>query len=173
MSVKLHELFSASFISFIVLISSVGCASESVWSSSPIGRCYPSINEYMIQTFGNDYQEDENLNITNASANDSYKWVYDATPGKNITRVLFEIGLNSSCVILYIPLASTVFTDKGDYAFAVVPKYFVSRDTPPPGFPETEIYFYRNKKGLFDPVNCYHIKNRRKQSIDCNNAFVN
>ena len=173
MNVKFHELVRASFISFIALISSIGCASESVWSNSPIGRCYSSISEYMIQTFGSDYQEDENLKITNAADNEKYKWAYDATPGKNITRVLFEIGQDSACVILYIPLASTVLTDKSDCKFTDVPKYFVSRDTPPPGFPETEIYFYRNKKGLFGPVDCYHVINRRKQSIDCNKAFVN
>ena len=172
MNDRFHRLLKTLISLFFVLSSSTSFSSDSIWDSSPLGKCYSSVGEYMLQTFGEEYKSDENLKISDADRSSKYKWVYDATPEKNITRVLFNIGKDSACIILYAPFVSAMKSDKGNFVFSKLPTYFISSDAPAPGFPQTEIHYLQNKRGLFAPADCYHISDHRKQKLDCNKVFT-
>jgi len=154
----------------IFVLSTQVYAADTAWANDPTGKCYQSINKYMVETFGSNYDNDENLKIINATKRGDYKWVFDATPEINITRILFKVKKNSACVILYAPLSSTIKPNREIDKFDKKPQYFISINTPAPSFPTTKILYAKNRQGFFSPKNCYQIGKVDKK-INCSDAF--
>lgn len=134
MNGKFHEFIV--FSSFASMLFGVKAAGLEVRG---VGHCYDSLASYMSKTFGEQYQDDENIKqeelVQNGSGGDisewpSYYWVYDATPGANITRTLFEKDKGKKlCAILQIPLSSgNDFRIKKDGS---LPDVVRSIDSPP------------------------------------------
>jgi len=145
-----------------------------VWADSPVGNCYASLEKYLAQTFGPDYMDDDNIQVTDAfGGSKQYKWVRDITPGINITRILFKLERDRrACAILFIPFASTVREIRSDQR-TELPSNFVAFDSPPPGFPGTEIMYQLDAKmNTYYPRQCLQLFSaEKKREIDSNFGF--
>jgi hypothetical protein len=147
----------------------MSCAAQNLgaWSDSPVGKCFASVQDFMVQRYGADYASDENIKTTPMSHAGSnlmgripvaaFVWVMDITPGTNITRTLL-MGKRSrqTCAILYAPLSSDVslkrLTDGG------LPDVVVTNDTPPPGLNGNRIVYRLDRKSnTYSPQKCYRI----------------
>lgn len=176
MNGKFHKLIVFStLVSMLFGVKAAGLKGEGV------GHCYDSLASYMSETFGEQYQDDENIKQElvqngsgdNVSERPSYYWVYDATPGVNITRTLFEKDKEKRfCAILQIPLSSgNDFRIKKDGSLPDVVK---SIDSPPPGFPGTKIVFRLDKKHHFYRMSeCLRVRNGIEKKVNCKKIFLN
>ncbi|MCT7329319.1 hypothetical protein [Ralstonia mojiangensis] len=176
MNGKFHKL-----IAFLVLASMLFGVKAAALEGRGVGHCYDSLASYMSETFGEGYQDDENIKQEeliqngsgeNVSERPSYYWVYDATPGVNITRTLFEKNKGEKlCAILQIPLSSgNDFRIKKDGSLPDVVK---SIDSPPPGFPETKIIFKLDKKHHFYRMSeCLRVRNGIEKKANCKKIFL-
>lgn len=170
------------FFSYAILIHAKqsNATQFDVWSASPVGKCFNSINEYLILNFGDNYKNDENIKIINLYSLNSiknkyakqYAWTMDTTPSVNITRTLFKLKKNGkACAILHVPLSSFVsFELKAD---GELPTFVTSINSPPPDFSAYKIiYKLNNFNGTYAPNSCLKLSNKRKEvKIPCNRAF--
>lgn len=146
----------------------------SIWESSPTGKCFDSLGQYMNQTFGSGYEEDENIVATQVLVKGSgtrYYWVGDKTPTINWTSTLFSVDAKGgACAILFVPFSTGLTFELG--RDGQLPRRAMSVDTPPPGYPETRIiYSLRKSKGIYVPTRCEHVLNGRVKIVDCNSVF--
>jgi len=168
------------FLSFsLLLLSSITAGADTkpidgVWANSPLGKCYSSLDQYLISTYGPDYKNDENIQTDDVLENShKYKWVRDITPGINITRVMFELRKDQhACATLFIPFASTV-RGIGIEKATGLPAKFLALDSPPPGFPATEIlYQFDAKTSTYFPKHCLkRFLTGKKQKVNCASVF--
>lgn len=177
---KYRKLFAAFFYTTLTYANQLHAKKFDVWSESPVGKCYESLDEYLILNFGTEYKNDENIKIINlASLNfnkkkhiKKYFWVMDTTPELNVTRILFKIRKNGeACAILYVPLSSYVslkLSTQGN-----LPTLVTSKDSPPPGFLTNKIIYKLNIfNGTYAPVNCIKVNPKGKDiKISCDRAF--
>ena len=177
-----HKLLISFSLTFLAYANQLHAKQIDVWSESPVGKCYLSIDEYLILNFGVEYKNDENIKIISApSANfnkrkhtEQYLWTMDTTPSLNITRVLFKIEKNGkACAILYVPLSSYVsfkLSSQGN-----LPTLVTSKDSPPPDFSINKIIYKLNiSNGTYAPVSCIKVNpNGKDLKISCNRAFQN
>lgn len=171
---KLLKRLSFFLIFFSAIEAGAADSAYGVWAKSPLGTCYNSLEEYLIETFGEEYKSDENIQVTNAfKATDKYKWVRDITPEVNITRVMFKIESNHrACAILFIPYASTIL-ESTEKSSDLLPIRIITTDSPPPGFPETEVIYRLNMdKQIYLPEQCFkHSLGKKKIKVSCRSLY--
>lgn len=170
------------FRSFLIAVT-LGFVCSNALAADPgggVGICYDSLADYMRKTFGAAYEDDENIKSNEVVYHRNkgagltrarYYWVYDETPGVNITRTLFEERkANRFCAILQIPLSSgNDFSVKKD---GTLPEIVHANDSPPPDFPETRIVFKLDKKyRVYKPESCLAVKGGEVKKIDCKKIF--
>jgi len=145
-----------------------------VWANSPLGKCYGSLEHYLLATFGERYKDDENIQVVNAyEESETYKWVRDVTPGVNITSVMFRIeDDHRACAILFVPLASTVREIRGK-GTNILPEKIIATDSPPPGFPESEVVFQLDEKQkMYRPDQCFkQSPGKKKMKVRCASLY--
>ncbi|WP_165973880.1 hypothetical protein [Paucimonas lemoignei] len=144
-----------------------------IWADSPVGKCYSSLDDYMVNVFGPDYKDDDNIQIIDATSNSNqYKWVFDKTPGINITRVMLRLEKSQrACAILFIPYASTVREIRKENSTGL-PTQFLALDTPPPGFPATEVLYQLDRKtNTYFPQQCTKRSAGKKEKVNCASIF--
>ena len=145
----------------LVIVATVAPAAPvktgGIWANSPVGKCYDSLEHYLLTTFGEGYKDDANIQVANAfEESEVYKWIRDVTPGVKITRVLFRVENDRrACAVLFVPLASTVREIRGKDA-GILLKAIIATDSPPPGFPESEVVFRLDgKKQIYRVDQCF------------------
>jgi hypothetical protein len=151
---------------------------QGIWSDSPVGRCFNSVQEFLVEKYGSDYASDENIKSValgkakEASHDSIFLWVMDLTPGVNITRTLVMEKGGRACAILYAPLSSDISLQ--NLPRGGLPKMIVTNDSPPPGFSRTRIYYKLNKNNnTYLPQSCYQVgPSRQKTKIPCSQAFA-
>lgn len=81
---------SLNFIGVVLthlIICGVASAGDgSAWGGSPVGKCFPNVNEFLIAEFGTQYKSDENINLITTAIGKQFVWVIDMTPGTNVTH---------------------------------------------------------------------------------------
>lgn len=161
-----------------VAIFSLGCSAQpnvGAWSSSNLGKCYSTPSEFMSSNFWEGYEEDENIRqvqLSGASEPLQYFWVSDTTPQINITSTLLSVDKSGkSCVILYVPLSSSISFDLDKDG--KLPSQATSIDTAPPDFPTTKITYQKGSDGIYRPEACKHVLGNKESTIKCEEAFSN
>lgn len=175
MTFRLLKSLSFTTLIFVPLLSiAEALPIKGIWADSPVGKCYSSLEEYLVNTFGANYRNDEGIQVTDAfEGRLQYKWVRDITPRINITRVMFRLEEDRrACAILFIPFASTV-TEIKDRSVTELPIKFHAFDSPAPGFPRTEILYQLDAKaGIYYPKQCVkHFSTGKKRKFNCMYAF--
>lgn len=144
-----------------------------IWSGSPVGKCYASLDQYLKTTYSERYHDDENIRVSKLEGGDrkkSYYWVWDNTPEVNVTSTLFEVGPNGrACGLLYVPLSNLVML-KLDRA-GNLPNKVSSTDSPPAGYPTTRITYRRNRDGTYRAALCESVNVRASREIPCSRVF--
>lgn len=140
------------------------------------GKCFSSVVDFLAQTFGAAYAEDENIKTVPFSdggvglkkKGESLSWVVDMTPGVNVSRTLLRLRENGEvCVLLDAPFSSSIkfkLSSNGG-----LPSKVISFDSPPPGFEKIQTeYFYVRKSDSYAIKRCYKIKwSGKKVKISC------
>jgi hypothetical protein len=81
---------------------------RTIWSDSLVGKCFSSIENYMVAAYGSDYRSDENIKTIPFRPSHDGKggktelmWALDLTPQINIARTLVRIEPSGrACVSL-------------------------------------------------------------------------
>jgi hypothetical protein len=166
-------------LAFLAIVAtSCACATEpsnhlTIWSGSPVGKCYVSLDQYLESTYSERYHDDENIRVSKLKGGDgkkSYYWVWDNTPEVNVTSTLFEVAPSGrACGLLYVPLSNLVSL-KLDRA-GNLPNELSSTDSPPAGYPTTRITYRRNRDGTYRTALCESVNARARRVIDCSRVF--
>lgn len=158
------------------LVFAVALAGLQGSASGAEQECYPSVETYMIKTFGEHYADDENLIVTERTyGRQNFHVAADMTPGTNHSEVLFnKTEDNRFCIALstsmMAKLTAVKFDSKG------YPQEFVSIDQAPPGMPEHEVTYCPNaERTAFHAAVCNEVtfkgKKRVKKAVPCR-AFL-
>ena len=176
----MNHRFHRSLFPLILLLSPSACATRDVvvadaWSNSPTGKCFKSLSAYMSATFSHDYEDDENISISEASSpvkNRHYYWVRDNTPQINSTASLFAVDEHGrACGVLYVPLSSSIAFEIGPGGS--LPATAMSLDTPPAGFPATRVTYKLRINGTYATKKCEHISSDGDaKPFNCKRAFL-
>ncbi|NVD71554.1 hypothetical protein HUX88_13465 [Duganella sp. BJB1802] len=140
-------------------------------------ECYPSVERYMIQTFGDHYVDDENLIVRERTYGQQRFYVAsDITPGTNHAEVLFKrTQQNRFCIALSTSMMAELRAVKFDSLG--YPQEFVSVDQAPPGMPQQEVTYSLNaERTAFYAATCKEItfKGTRqvKKAVSCGAFFT-
>lgn len=173
----LNSTFLAIALSLSVFPGAWAQSKNAPWDPSPVGSCSKDFDrELMKQRRENGelvvFREREKLQ----SAQKKYVWVWDGTPSRNPTRLLYEVRGKRGCVILFMPYADTTdfrMADDGS-----LPPTVSSETQPLPnplgGYASTVITYDLDKKsGQYSklPSSCERKTEAGKVKIDCAEAF--
>ena len=160
------------------LLLSVGCRATSAWDGSPVGKCFNSLDDYLVASFGPEHSSDENIKVVPVPSprperEERFVWVMDTTPNVNITRALFKLESHGrACAVLYAPMSNSVplqLTAEGR-----LPPEVVTQDTPPAGLEANRIVYRLDPVGgNYAPAACFRITSAgTTRSIDCGKAYT-
>lgn len=140
-------------------------------------ECYPSVETYMIETFGDHYLDDENLVVSERTYGRQHFYVAaDLTPGTNHAEVLFSrTQPNRFCIALSTSMMAELRAVKFDSTG--YPQEFVSVDQAPPGMPQQEVTYSLNAEHTaFHAAVCKEItfkgKRRLQKAVPCSGFFT-
>lgn len=166
------------FFSLLARAESGAETLQGVWADSPAGHCFSTLRDYLVQTYGENYSEDESIVVRpvviNGKKSSSKFWVADTTPGINYTQVLFEVkGRDGrACAVLYAPYSTTFDVNFGrDGSF---PPTAMIEDAPPPGLKGNRIIFkFSPQKHAYVPEKCFRftVEEGKSEQINCSEAF--
>jgi hypothetical protein len=181
MIVELHKTLLVLLFSACALSANADSwVNNPMWQKSPIGKCFESLSAYLRQTFGDQYELDENIkteiipNPRGGRLAVNYVWAMDTTPSKNYSQVLFKVSKDNgkACAILLIPYSSSV-------SFAMdssgnLPRTAKTQDTPPSGQDTNEVVYRLNPGSqLYEPFQCFKISpDGRRKKINCSKAYL-
>ena len=181
MTNKCHSVFIALVIACAAISVVAADGIGSAWYGSPVGRCYESIQEYLIMSFGSEYQTDDNIKVVEVKPsvpaathrNHSHlMWVLDTTPGVNVTRTLFRVeSSGKSCAVLYAPLSSSISLSASSHG--ELPVRITTQDSPPAGFEGNRVvYKLDSLSGTYAPMSCLKVsKAGAQRRVSCSRAF--
>ena len=139
-------------------------------------ECYPTVETYMIKTFGDHYADDENLVVSERTyGRQNFYVATDMTPSTNHSEVLSnKTEDNKFCIALATSMMAKLTAVKFDAKG--YPKEFVSIDQAPPGMPEQEIIYRPNaERTAFHAAVCKEVtlnaKKHVKKAVPCD-AFL-
>jgi hypothetical protein len=172
MNLKFQQTIRAIFL-FLPAVPAWG---QGAWSDSPVGRCYASISAYLVETYGEDYRNDENLLVrpvlSDGKSVKGLTWFIDASADVNVTRVLFVKRNSLVCATLYVPASSVVRANFG--AHGELPRTIESEDTPPPTLDANKvIYTLAKDRRIYFPSKCFKLNEEKKseREVSCELAF--
>lgn len=139
-------------------------------------ECYENIDTFLITTYGENYKEDENIDIKSIcyGVQNGY-WVADKTSGTNYSRtLLIERPKKGVCLALSLPPVASV--EAGVLGRSGLPNTFTSIDQAPPGFPSHEVKYLLNlKKYKYQPALCKEVRyvgdKRSERTVSCKTMF--
>ncbi|MBM9501414.1 hypothetical protein JWG44_14255 [Leptospira sp. 201903071] len=122
-------------------------------SDGPIGKCYPSLNEWIESIAGPNGFEDENIKIQKTSFTDGSFWLIDSTPSKNRDWYLLRPQKKEKlCLILQTSAFQIRTIEKGKQ------RMILSKIQGSGNFPMREITFVSDfGETIFQPKNCVEI----------------
>lgn len=129
-------------------------------------ECYPSVEAYMAETFGEHYADDENLIVTERTyGRQKFYVAADMTPGTNHSEVLFnKTEDNKFCIALSTSMMSKLTAVKFDAKG--YPQKFVSIDQAPPGMPGHEVTYCPNvQRTAFYAAACKEVILKGNQQV--------
>lgn len=147
-------------------------AQETYWDSSPVGECFDEMKN------GPEKAEDTAVVYEKGRGErgQKYVWVWDTGPGKNPTRVLFEINRRGrGCVILFLPAS-----EWHDFKLGIggaLPETVMSStsvlNTNDGGLSSKIVYRLNKKTGNYGkfPSYCIKVIDEKEEEIDCKLVF--
>lgn len=163
---------------FCVVILSPAFASEvsglpDAWIGTHYGTCYASVEEAMSDSYGPDYDTDDNIGAKHLTYGaDEMVISVDHTSGTNAPRTVFEKRAGGKwCVILTSPPVASLAPIIQD-GIDSKPLQWVTLTQAAPGHPETKIvYTWKNQEFIYFPSHCYHVGKQGEKEFDCKNAY--
>lgn len=143
------------------------------WHDSHYASCYPSLKVGMSDTYGSDFEEDENiLHFPRRIGSHNFVIASDSTSGTNSQRTVFEQrGARSWCVVLTSPPVADLAPGPSSESLKR-PLTWTSVTQAAPGFPEIKvIYKWDSKNMIYKPASCYKGDVGRWRSFNCNEAY--
>lgn len=147
------------------------------WNPSPVGVCSKNFErELMEQRKSNGELVVSRVKTKIKSSKKRYVWVWDGTPSRNQTKMLYEIQGRRGCIILFMPYADTTDFKIGDDGS--LPSTVTSETQPLPnpfgGYSSTLItYSFDKKLGRYGklPSSCERKTEAGVMKINCTEAF--
>ena len=146
------------------------------WDPSPVGTCSTNFNKALTEERN---RNDELVVVrekTKIKAPKEYVWVWDGTPSRNPSRLLYEVQCCRGCVILFMPNADTTdFKLKHDGSLPLTVKSETQPLPNPMGGHASILVTYNFDKTLGRyrkyPSSCERNTESRKTKVDCATAF--
>lgn len=147
------------------------------WNPSPVGTCSKNFERELREQ----RKQDAELMVSRVrtkikSIQKKYVWVWDGTPSRNPTKLLYEVRGTRGCIILFVPYADTTDFKIGDDGS--LPATVTSETQPLPnslgGYTSTMVTYHFDKKlGRYGklPSSCARKTESEKIEIDCATAF--
>jgi hypothetical protein len=143
------------------------------WIGSHYGSCYASIENGMIDVYGEGYDSDVNIFMKRETYG-SIEMILtsDKTSGSNAARTVFEKRRNGRwCVVLTSP-ATASLTAKADRSTASRPQEWVTVTQAVPDSQEIKVvYKWDERRAVYMPKHCYNVDVHELREFDCFNAY--
>ena len=157
------------------------CASSHAYGANHIdhaaegflGQCFRSLSAFLVAAYGEHHSDDDNVKAFPFGKDGRYHWVLDTTAQVNIARTLLrKEGRDKFCVVLQVPLASTVSLTLAEKS-GNLPDEVISLDTPPPGFPARKvIYRFSPEERVYRRRDCFLVRdNAAPRPIPCETLY--
>ncbi|MCP1170813.1 hypothetical protein [Ralstonia chuxiongensis] len=176
-----RNISNAAFLAIALVLLALSDAwaqpENNPWEPSPVGTCVKDFERYLI----GEREKNEELVVYRErtkikSEQKKYFWVWDGTPSRNPSRLLYEVRGKRGCVILFMPCADA--TDFKMGGGGSLPAVVTSETQPLPnslgGYASIVVtYFFDKNLGRYGrvPSFCERKTNAGVAEVDCMGAF--
>jgi len=172
---------NAAFLAIALALLAISDASaepeNNPWEPSPVGTCVKDFERYLIV----ERRKNEELVVHREGTKikpekRKYFWIWDGTPSRNPSRLLYEVRGKRGCVVLFMPYADA--TDFKMGSGGSLPAVVTSETQPLPGplggYASIVVtYFFDKKLGRYGrfPSFCERRTSAGVAEVDCMSAF--